>query len=122
MPVIVKGYSGDLSRLVREEVEDYSGALVSGIAQESTDVLRNRRRSLWPIDTGNSIRGWLVEEAPTAFGGHELLGLNDQPYARPVNNRERYSSGRRNPNYQAAQRTIIRWWQRIVEQARARIR
>lgn len=116
MPVDIRTPDGrdDLDGFVRRNAEEARARYFSGLAQEITRVLRRKRANIWPIRTGNS-KDRFQAEAPELVD--DVLVLNTAPYARFVNNRRKYPSGRSNPNYLAAQRTVEKHWDDINDRA-----
>ena len=104
----------DLELYIRRAGEEIKARYFSGLAQEITRILRRKKANIWPIRTGNS-KDRFQAEAPELLD--DVLVLNTAPYARYVNNRKQYPSGRSNPNYQAAQRTINKHWDEINDRA-----
>jgi len=72
-------------------------------AAHVTDALK-RPTSVWPVDTGRSKANFY----PTDTQAGMPAIANRMYYAVYVNNRPRYPSGKRNPNYQAVQREAKR--------------
>ncbi len=75
----------ETDRLVQQGKEE--------IARSTVKVLRNRQRSYWPVDTGLSIKAWLIRsvdergftvENPVDYAifVEARWGLPDQPYPR----------------------------------------
>lgn len=69
-------------------------------AGEVQDAMKSPT-SKWPVASGRSRRAWRTIRHGTSFSL-----VNREPYARYVNERRVYKSGRRNPNYHAVQRTL----------------
>ena len=92
--------------LVGRTIEEGIARYQAGIALETTRVLTRLSDNVWPhgnrpTSTGNSVRKWIAEE-----GNAEILVVNTAPYVKYVNNEPVFPSGKRNPNYRAAQRQV----------------
>ena len=96
------------------ELERERHELTANVAHVVERRIR-RRDTLWPQDTGFSRDRFRLED-DSATG--DILVLNTAPYARHVNDRRAYPSGRRNPNYRAAQRAIEAVWAEAVRKVR----
>ena len=97
---------------IRNRSDDYVRKIVQEISLESQKELQKKRNRIWPQRTGDSRKGFIVE--PDKIKGGDILVTNREEYAKHVNNRSRYKSGKPNPNYRAAQRTIAAFWSRIA--------
>ena len=104
---------GDFPRLADLPELDVN-VFLANLAHVIERVLRRQKGRLWPRETGFSQNRFRVEDVAHT---RDLLVLNSAPYARFVNDRESYPSGKPNPNYRAAQRTIEKHWGDIVRRA-----
>ena len=69
------------------------------------------KRSLWPVDSGDSKAGFYTEvEEDGSIGVY-----NREPYARVIEFRKHYRDGSPNPHYRAARRTIDKHLGDLVE-------
>ena len=107
------------------EYPDWSGDVIDDLEQDRRrfdaelalaveEGLRSRRNTLWPQLTGFSRDRFRVE---AIAGKGEFLIINTAPYASAVEFREHYAKGKRNPNFQAALRTIFKDFTRSVATA-----
>ena len=100
---------------MQEAADDLGRAearVTSELAQETERSLR-RRNTLWPQDTGFSRDRFRVEDDHS--GG--MVVTNTADYAPAVNNRSTYPLGGANPNYRSVERTVKKFWSRIVAAA-----
>ena len=105
------------ARELGEFIEAQHALMMAAIARECEEELRSRRRTRWPQRTGFSRDRWRVDDVAHT---DELLATNTATYAKFVNNRRLYPSGRPNPNYQAGQRTVQGAWEAILRRANRR--
>ena len=103
------------ARELRRGDQAQRAVLSANLARELERGLRRRAGTLWPQDTGFSRDRFRCEDEAIS---NNILVLNTARYARYVNNRARYASGRRNPNYRAAQRTIEKVWNKVLRSVR----
>ena len=80
---------------LRRDNEEFQARFWSGVAEETTKVLRNKN-SLWPVDTGFSKSRFLAEET----GKAEVTATNTADYAEYVERRGRpaFSTIKKNLN------------------------
>ena len=109
----VQSYADGIEAAAEAEV----ARINSELALECERTLRNRTLTLWPIRTGYSRDRWRGEDVA---GKDYIEIVNTADYAQPVNDIATYPQGRPNPNFRAAQRTLEKWWDRILTRAVAR--
>ena len=95
--------------------DEYAQKIVQEISLGSQKELQKKANRIWPQRTGDSRKGFIVE--PDKIKGADILVTNREGYAKHVNNRSHYKSGKPNPNYRAAQRTIAQFWSKITRVA-----
>lgn len=85
------------------------------LAHNLHDFITSKRRTLWPQDTQDSRRAWIIEDVA---GSNTIPVINTTHYARYVNN-DAYigRSNKRNKNRYKAQATLIKYWDEAVEDA-----
>ena len=102
---------------VKDLSEETQAAVGFAVAFEIEAELRKQSTTIWPQRTGYS-RDRFRANAEAASG--DIVVTNTAPYAHAVNDFSQYRSGRSNPNYLSAQRTVQRWWDKIVRRAAAK--
>lgn len=97
---------------VAREAEEYQARLVNEVAFETEKAMR-RRTTLWPQRSGYSRDRFRAEDDHHG----NILITNTAPYARFVNFVRAFASGKRNPNFNAVQRTVEKFWPDITRRA-----
>ena len=97
------GYSEDYAPYLNDYTDEYRLAVIRQLAARLLVELQGLR-SFWPVDTGLSIRNfkYRIKE-----NGELIEFYNQIRYARPVNYKRRYPSGKRNPNAYSLERTLL---------------